>query len=1013
MSVDPSPQRWRCLLLTAGPGHGKTTALRSWLPSGSTRWLDPDEVIGAAQGALPSVSTTDGWLVLDDLPELSSAAALELLGWIDGLPSELRVALATRFPLPALVARWRGRGVVGHVLPADLALPAGRIAAVLRDEHDLRDPWLPSHLRAVTGGWPALVHLAAETVARLPAGAVGSGAVGSTEELLAALAEPETGVSGYIADEVLGGLPGDAVRLVLDLATFDPVSVDLARALGHDDPPLDRLTQTGITTVTDAAGRYRIVPLIAAVAAAIRPRGRLRPQARIAADWYAEHGPPLAAARAHDEAADPDGCQAMLVAHGDEILSAGGAAAFVALADALPARLRSPELRLRWGDALRIVGDVPAALAVFNELSSTMDSDPGLAWRTGMAHYLRADLQAALDAFARAVCDGGQVADEVLVHAWTSTTHWMLGDTEAATTHALRARELALLAGDDRVLAAAHIASAMARKLAGDRTGTDEHYALALRVARRAGDLAQVTRILLNQSNEQLARANYPQALELATAAVRTAETAGPAGMLVVAMCNEGEALGRSGRLDEAIERFNRVLAMCQRLGLRRAASALVGLGDVHRRRGWPEQARAAYEQAIATGRLTGELQVLVPALAGLARVRLDETPADPEATELADEAVRRATGSLLLPAWLAQGWVALAAGDRAAATKLAEQTADEARQRQEPGYLAEALELRAASEVDIDVARTALAAAHELWREAGATVDSDRVLASLGSLPDADTADRLAGALARQRQAEAGVQPPAAALALASAAGGPRWVRIHVLGRFDVRIGEQSVPATAWQSRKARDLLRILVARRARVVPREELAELLWPEDEPGRTGHRLSVLLSLVRGVLDPERSLPIDRFILADKSGIALDPTWTQVDVETFLSDVDYGGRLYEQGDVAAARSVLDAARRAYAGDPFDDEPYGDWSAPLRELARAAYLRAVRMLARLARQDGDVDQTVANLLALLERDPYDEDAHRTLVNALTSAGRHGEARRAQSRYADAMQAIGVPVP
>ena len=68
---------------------------------------------------------------------------------------------------------------------------------------------------------------------------------------------------------------------------------------------------------------------------------------------------------------------------------------------------------------------------------------------------------------------------------------------------------------------------------------------------------------------------------------------------------------------------------------------------------------------------------------------------------------------------------------------------------------------------------------------------------------------------------------------------------------------------------------------------------------------------------------------------------------------------------------------------------------------------------MLARLARQDGDVDQTVAHLLALLERDPYDEDAHRTLVNALTSAGRHGEARRAKSRYADAMQAIGVPVP
>jgi DNA-binding SARP family transcriptional activator len=254
-------------------------------------------------------------------------------------------------------------------------------------------------------------------------------------------------------------------------------------------------------------------------------------------------------------------------------------------------------------------------------------------------------------------------------------------------------------------------------------------------------------------------------------------------------------------------------------------------------------------------------------------------------------------------------------------------------------------------------------------------------------------------------------VKQEAATIRLPSTVGGPSRVQIRVLGRFEVRVGDVPVPATAWQSRKARDLLRILVARRGRVVAREELTELLWPEDDPARTGHRLSVLLSILRTVLDPDRSgVPI---LLADKSGVALDPTAVRIDAEEFLADVGHGGRLYEQGSLAEAESMLTEARRAYLGDPFDDEPYADWTAPLREQARAAYLRALRTLARLARRRGDADAAIAGLLAILERDPYDEDAHRSLVSTLVGAGRHGEARRAHARYGEAMRTIGVAPP
>jgi DNA-binding SARP family transcriptional activator len=289
---------------------------------------------------------------------------------------------------------------------------------------------------------------------------------------------------------------------------------------------------------------------------------------------------------------------------------------------------------------------------------------------------------------------------------------------------------------------------------------------------------------------------------------------------------------------------------------------------------------------------------------------------------------------------------------------------------------------------------RAALAEARTIWGGAGAVIDSDRVLATLDAVPDARTEDRLAAMLPRGRQAAAGIQAEAVAVPLAFGPAGDSWVHIQVLGRFEVRVRNRPVPASAWQSRKARDLLRILVARRARVVPRDELAELLWPEDDPTRTGHRLSVLLSLVRSVLDPDRSAAADQYIVADKTGIALDPSRIRIDVEEFLADITHGSRLYDQGALAQARSVLTAA-------------------PLREQARAAHQRAHRTLARLARRSGDTDEALCHLLAILERDPYDEDAHRTIVATLVAAGRHGEARRAHDRYVEAMRSIGLPDP
>jgi DNA-binding SARP family transcriptional activator len=201
-----------------------------------------------------------------------------------------------------------------------------------------------------------------------------------------------------------------------------------------------------------------------------------------------------------------------------------------------------------------------------------------------------------------------------------------------------------------------------------------------------------------------------------------------------------------------------------------------------------------------------------------------------------------------------------------------------------------------------------------------------------------------------------------------------------------------------------------MLVVRHGRPVPRDALIEALWPGEDPVRCANRLSVALSTLRGVLDPERRYGADRFVVSTGGAVALDLEHVAVDLELFLRDAAAGLALREDGDGAAAHARLMAAESAYAGDLLEEDIYEDWAVAAREEARDAYVRVARHLAADAAAAGDHDGAVRFLLRVLERDAYDEEAHLALVAALAEAGRHGEARRAFRAYRARMDEIGV---
>lgn len=183
---------------------------------------------------------------------------------------------------------------------------------------------------------------------------------------------------------------------------------------------------------------------------------------------------------------------------------------------------------------------------------------------------------------------------------------------------------------------------------------------------------------------------------------------------------------------------------------------------------------------------------------------------------------------------------------------------------------------------------------------------------------------------------------------------------------------------------------------------------ELLWPGVGPTVAGNRLSVLLSTVRDVLQPQ---PMGEAPLTATDGaVSLNRSQVSIDVEDFLAQANTAFDAYRLREPDATEQLI-AAVGAHTGGFLENDPYQEWASAIAEEVRAAHIALLRALTARLRDAGATDDAVRYTLRLLEQDRYDEEAFRTLIGVLFDAGRFGEARRHYESYACRMQEIDVP--
>ncbi len=227
--------------------------------------------------------------------------------------------------------------------------------------------------------------------------------------------------------------------------------------------------------------------------------------------------------------------------------------------------------------------------------------------------------------------------------------------------------------------------------------------------------------------------------------------------------------------------------------------------------------------------------------------------------------------------------------------------------------------------------------------------------------------------------------------------------VIVHCLGDFSLRVRGQSVDR--WRAGKARSLFQYLLINQGRVVHRDKLHEVLWPDSAWSPRSSSVKVAMHALRQILN-ESSLehigPADGAdtgrpavqILYQDQGYLLKAHDIWVDVEEFESLCNAGHAADLRGDHSAAVHGYRRAVDLYTGDFLAAETT-DWVREQQEWNKSLMLRALKYLLHDALCREDFPTVITLCRRMLDVDPYQEDVYRTLMLVHGELGQLGRVK------------------
>jgi DNA-binding SARP family transcriptional activator len=228
----------------------------------------------------------------------------------------------------------------------------------------------------------------------------------------------------------------------------------------------------------------------------------------------------------------------------------------------------------------------------------------------------------------------------------------------------------------------------------------------------------------------------------------------------------------------------------------------------------------------------------------------------------------------------------------------------------------------------------------------------------------------------------------------------GDAWpwpAKVRTFGGFALNLRGRSAPAHGKTQRKPLELLKALVAVGEAGVDKVRLADMLWPDAEPGTTQPALEMAVSRLRKLL----ALP-DAVRLEDAK-VRLDASQVRVDAWAFDRDVDALQDVLHAGtadQTARIRELFERILDTYRGAFLDNEAPQRWMLAARDRWRARFVRSLTDASRHFEARGEWKEVLDLCERGIEADTLAENLYRALMRCHLARGERSEAARVYRR-------------
>lgn len=218
--------------------------------------------------------------------------------------------------------------------------------------------------------------------------------------------------------------------------------------------------------------------------------------------------------------------------------------------------------------------------------------------------------------------------------------------------------------------------------------------------------------------------------------------------------------------------------------------------------------------------------------------------------------------------------------------------------------------------------------------------------------------------------------------------------VAVRYLGDFSAHVG--GAPVERWRAGKARHLFQYLVLNRGKVLSRDKLQEMLWPDSDWSPRSSSVKVAMHALRRILrdnDGTGRPPAVEIVFQD-NGYLLRARDIWVDVEEFAAQCRQGRTAQIRGDHQLAVAAYSRAVELYTGD-FLAADTQDWVLHEREWNRSLVLQALKYLQEDALCREDFPAAITLSRRMLDIDPYQEQVYGTLMRVHAELGELGRVK------------------